>query len=184
MSHCADGRNAVIALVNGAGSGVEASDISGSCAVYCAVIALRPARAELHDAAVSCGALYSVGLCCNKTLMINGKKHHCFNKLSLNHGTADGDYGLTRKNYRTLRYCPDVAAEFKIRKIGKEVLIEPFFAQHFNILLSEAEVFKIIYELAQTGHDCKAAVIGYLAEKHIEPGNLIADSVAEIAVCH
>ena len=62
--------------------------------------------------------------------------------------------------------------------IGALILI------YFKDLKREFKIFKIIYKLPESCHNCKAAVIRYLSEEHIKIYNLILHAVCKITVCH
>ena len=116
--------------------------------------------------------------------MVYCKQYHCFDKLSLYRRTFYGDDRLTGEYRSSLRYAVYVALEFKIFEIIEEFLAEASASEIFDILIGEAEIFKILNQLFNACHYCKAAVVRNVSEKHIKLNRCVAFAVEEIAVCH
>jgi hypothetical protein len=116
--------------------------------------------------------------------VVDCKKNHGFDKLSLDNGSLYGDDRLTGEYGSTLGDCPYIAGKLKVTQIFNEVLVKALSSEKLKVLLSEAEILKVVDKLTKTRHNCKAAVIGYLSEEHIKISYSIFEAVGEIAVSH
>ena len=185
MRHRSDSRYPVIAVGDGAGGGVAASDIRGARAKNGRIVALGAAGAELKDRAVLRRTADTVGFCRDKRLMIDGQQHHSLDELRLDHRAAHDDYRLVREHRRALLDRPYVALEFEICEIFEEFFAKLVLAsQIFDVFFCEAEIVQIFYELLKPGKQRKPAVVRDGAEKHIEHGDLVSDVMLKIAVRH
>ena len=116
--------------------------------------------------------------------MVDGQQHHGFHQLRLDHRSAHRDNRLAREDRRPLRNGPHVTAEVEVAQIIEEGVAHALLFQQRKVRFAEGQILKIVDQLPDTGHDGKAAVVRHMAEKHVEPRDLVAHAVFKIAVCH
>ena len=117
--------------------------------------------------------------------MVDAQQHHGFHKLGLDGRPAHGDNGLPGEDGRALGNGPHVAGECKIPQVFQEFLAEDMFGvEVLDVLLGEGQVLQVLHQLLHAGHNGEAAVVGHLAEKHVEIANGVLEPVGKIAVGH
>ena len=73
----------------------------------------------------------------------------------------------------------------KIPQVFQEFLAEDMFGvEVLDVLLGEGQVLQVLHQLLHAGHNGEAAVVGHLAEKHVEIANGVLEPVGKIAVGH
>ena len=88
-----------------------------------------------------------------------------------------------RKYGCSLGNGPYIAGKAEIAQILKEIFIKYIQGSEiFNILLGEGYLFHVVYQLLESRHNGKAAVIRLFAIEHIKINNSIAFTVCKITV--
>ena len=72
----------------------------------------------------------------------------------------------------------------QVNKYIKAVVTNAPADNQIQVTQIERKILEIVDELPDARHDGKAAVVGDMAEKHVEPRDLVAHTVFKIAVCH
>ena len=185
MGHGAHSRHVVVPVGHDAGSARGPGNIGGTGAQNSAVGALGAAGAELHHRASLGGADHPAGLCGDEALMVDGQQQHGLDKLRLDDGAPHGDDGLTGEDDLPFGDGPHIAFKAEVFQIVQKALgkASPPL-QIGDVLIGESQVLQILHQLFHAGHDGVAAVIGYLAEKHIEIRDGILHAVVEVTVGH
>ena len=117
--------------------------------------------------------------------MIDGEEQHGFQELRLQDGSSDRDDGFAREDRGPLRHGPYVAGEMKMPEIFQKFRRENLFGgEEFDVLLGKMQILDIRNHLLQPGKDGEAALVGHVAEEHVEIGDTVADAVFEISVHH
>ena len=185
MRHGAACRNTEQLVAQRAGSAGTAADIRRPCAQNRAAGSLRSARTEFQHLPALRRTHDAVCLGGDQGLMIQAQQHKGLDQLRLNGRRLDGHHRLIREHRRALRHREYVAAEPKVTEIRQKALVKnALFAQIGDVLLLKMQLADVVDDLLQACRDRKAAVVGDLAEKHIEIDVLLIISVFKIAVRH
>ena len=185
MGHGAAGGNAVQLVGNGAGRTGAAADIGRPRADDSRVRALCPAGAKLQHRAAVGGPADAVGLGGDQALVVDGQQRERLDQLGLDRRCAYHHQWLAGEHRGALGDGVDITGEAEIPQIVQKLLAEQVAAPEIgDILLTEVEIFNVFDQLLQTCGDGEAALIGHLAEEHIEIGDAILVSVAEVSVAH
>ena len=117
--------------------------------------------------------------------MVDGQQREGLDELGLDGRGAHHHQRLTGKHGGTLGNGVDIAGEAEVPQIVQKLLAEQIAAAEIgDVLFAEMQVFDVVDQLLQTGGDGEAALIGHLAEEHIEIGDAVLVSVAEVSVAH
>ena len=117
--------------------------------------------------------------------MVDGQQREGLDELGLDGRGAHHHQRLTGKHGGTLGDGVDIAGEAEVPQIVQKLLAEQIAAAEIgDVLFAEMQVFDVVDQLLQTGGDGEAALIGHLAEEHIEIGDAVLVSVAEVSVAH
>ena len=142
--------------------------------VQSGVRSLSPAKAKFHDS-VALGSVDHAGrLGGDQALMVDDVQDGCLHQLGLHDGGDDFDQGLLRKDHASLGDGVDISAEMEAAQILKKIFAENTQAsQIIYIVIRKIQVLDIIDDLFQSCHDRVPALVGVVAEKHVEYDVLI-----------
>ena len=185
MGHGAQSGHAELPVRHHTGGTGSACNIGGASAQNGAVSALGPAGAKLHHSPTLGSANHAAGLGGDQALVVDGQQDHGLDELGLDDRAAHRDDGLAGEDDLAFGNGPHVTFKFEIAEIVQKALGETTAAlQIGNILLGKAQILQILHHLLHAGHNGVTAVVGDLAEKHIEICDGICHAVFKIAVGH
>ena len=117
--------------------------------------------------------------------MVNQQKKHGFNKLRLNNRTPYRYNWFTGENRRALRNGPYVADELEIEQILQKLFTKAVLGTKVcNIFKIKFQVFQVVNQLFDAGHDSVSAAVRDGTEKHVEANFTLTKSANKVTICH